>query len=111
LVLHLPHLPFQAVYTRVAGVTGQSAADHADNGQSRKAEPELVHIELLMMRRLEVLIMRRRVGSRAIALNCLRTLPAMSSAVFHERTQLSKAHDRPMPRRAASRRRSGINRC
>jgi hypothetical protein len=75
LVLHLPHLPFQAVYTRVAGVTGQSAADHADNGQSGKAEPELMHIELLMMRRLGLLKVRRRVGSRAIALNRLRTLP------------------------------------
>ena len=45
--LMAPHLPFQAIYTRVAGVVGQSAADHADNGQSRKAEPELVHVELL----------------------------------------------------------------
>jgi hypothetical protein len=51
LVLRPPHLPFQAVYTRVARVVGQSAADHADYGQSRKAEPELVHIELLMTRR------------------------------------------------------------
>jgi hypothetical protein len=55
-MLVLPHLPFQAVYTRVAGVVSQSAADHADNGQSRKAEPELIHIELLMMRRLELLV-------------------------------------------------------
>jgi hypothetical protein len=55
MVLRPPHLRFQAIYARVAGVVGQSAADHADNGQSRKAEPELVHIELL--------IMRRRVGS------------------------------------------------
>jgi hypothetical protein len=95
-MLVLPHLPFQAVYTRVAGVVSQSAADHADNGQSRKAEPELIHIELLMMRRLELLMVRRRAGSRAIALNRLHTLPAMSSAVFRERTQLSKAHGRSM---------------
>ena len=48
MVLRPPHLPFQAIYTRVAGVVGQSAADHADNGESRKAEPELIHIELLI---------------------------------------------------------------
>jgi hypothetical protein len=47
-MLVLPHLPFQAVYTRVPGVVGQRAADHADNGESRKAEPELIHIELLI---------------------------------------------------------------
>jgi hypothetical protein len=63
--LRSPHLPFQAIYTRVAGVVGQSGADHAANGQSSKAEPDLVHIELL--------IMRRRVGSRAIALNRCRS--------------------------------------
>jgi hypothetical protein len=51
MVLRPPHLPFQAIYTRVAGIVGQSAADHPDNGQSRKAEPELVHIELLITRR------------------------------------------------------------
>jgi hypothetical protein len=72
-----PGLPFQAVYTRVAGVVGQSAADHADNGQSRKAESELIHVELLIM---------SRVGSRAIAPNRSRTLPAMSSAVVRGRT-------------------------
>jgi hypothetical protein len=74
MVLRPPHLPFQAIYTRVAGVVGQSAADHPDNGQSRKAELELVHIELL--------IIGRRVRSRAIALNRLRTLPAMCQSAF-----------------------------
>jgi hypothetical protein len=51
MVLRPPHLPFQTIYTRVTGIVGQSAADHADNRQSRKGEPELMHIELLILRR------------------------------------------------------------
>jgi hypothetical protein len=57
-VLHAPHLPFHAVYAGVTGAVGNSAADHADNGQNREAEPELVHIEFLLT--------KRRVGWRAI---------------------------------------------
>ena len=49
--LHLAHLPFQTIVAAVVGAIGKSANDPPDNGQSRKAERELVHIEFPMMNR------------------------------------------------------------
>lgn len=56
--LHLAHLPFQTIVAAVVGAIGKSATDPPNNDQSRKAERELVHIELPMM--------NRRVGWRAV---------------------------------------------
>ena len=56
--LHLAHLPFQTIVAAAVGAIGTSATDPTNNDQSRKAERELVHIELPMM--------NRRVGWRAV---------------------------------------------
>ena len=49
--LHRSHLPFQTIDTRVAGVIGMSANDHSHDDQSHKAQRQLTHIKLLMMKR------------------------------------------------------------
>ena len=80
--LHLAHLPFQTIVAAVVGAIGRSATDPSNDDQSRKAERELVHIELPMM--------NRRVGWRAVDRTVWALCQQCLRAVFRERTSTIK---------------------
>jgi len=80
--LHRSHLPFQTIVAAVVGAIGRSATDPSNDDQSRKAERELVHIELPMM--------NRRVGWRAVDRTVWALCQQCLRAVFRERTSTIK---------------------